>query len=136
MGSGKIFFFPKLPYCFIMSLPHNINPATVAPVIVNPESILVDSDLEEDLEEIQCEVVAEQAQIEEAAQARLAVAHECIEKKWKVKEEEARKVVEAWKAEEEEEQKVEEVRKAEEEEERKRKEEENRVVREKARKGN
>ena len=83
-----------------MSLSQNINAATVTPVVINLESILVDSDPEEDLEEIQCEVAAKQVQIEEAAQARLAAARERIEKKWKAKEEEARNVEEAWKAEE------------------------------------
>ena len=63
MGSVKIFFFPKKYFhtCFIMSLPHNIDAATITPVVINMESIPVDSDLEEDLEEIQCEVAAEQA---------------------------------------------------------------------------
>ena len=102
-----------------MSTSQNVNARAVVPTVVNLETVPVDSDLEEDLKEIQREAAAEQARIEEAAQARLATAHECIEKKWKVKEEEARKAEEA--------------RKVEEEEERKRKEEENRVVREKAR---
>ena len=91
----------------IMSSSYNINTATVVPVIVNLESLLVDSDPEEDLEEIQHEVVAEQARIEEAAQEKIAVAPKRIEKKqqeWKVEE--------AWKAEEK--WKVEEARKAEE----------------------
>jgi len=48
-------------------------------------------------------VAAKQARIKEAAQARLAVACECIEKKRKAKEEEARKAEEARKVEEEEE---------------------------------
>src|SRR5882724_1338972 len=85
----------------------NINARTVPP-IVNPESIPVDSDPEEDLEEIQCEAAAEQAWIEEAAPAKLAAARECIERKRKAKEEEARK------AEEEEARKVADVRKVEE----------------------
>jgi len=89
---------PKtLPY--IVTMPsQNINAGIVAP-IVNPELILVDSYLEEDLEEIQCEVLAEQAQIEEAAQAKLAAARKHIEKKQKAKEEEAQKAkeAEAWK---------------------------------------
>src|SRR5882724_6119086 len=83
----------------------NINAGTVTPII-NPEWILVDSDLDSDLEEIQRKAVAEQVWIEEAAQARLAAACERIEKKWKAKEEEAqkaeevRKAEEAWKVEE------------------------------------
>ena len=119
-GERQNFLLPQkiLPTCFIMSLPHNINAETFAPVVVNPESIPVDSDPEEDLEEIQREVVAEQRQIEEMAQAKLAAAHECIEKKRKVKEKEARK--------------AEEVRKVEEEEGWKWKEEEDQVAREKA----
>ena len=90
---------PKtLPY--IVTMPsQNINARIVAP-IVNPELILVDSYLEEDLEEIQCEVLAEQAQIEEAAQAKLAAAREHIEKKRKAKEEEPQKAEEVQKAEE------------------------------------
>jgi len=87
----------------------NINAGTITPS-VNPESILVDLDPEEDLEEIQRKAAAEQVRIEEAAQAKLAAAHEHIERKWKVKEEEAwkakeeevRKVADAWKAEEDE----------------------------------
>ena len=74
-----------------MSTSLNINARTVAPTIVNPESVPVDSDLEEDLEEIQRKVVAEQAQIEEATRAMIAVPHERIEKKdweWKAEEEE------------------------------------------------
>ena len=51
------------------------------PIIINLEAIPVDSDSEVDLEEIQCEAVAKQKWIEEAAQAKLAAAHECIEKK-------------------------------------------------------
>jgi len=76
----------------------NINAGTVTPII-NPEWILVDSDLDSDLEEIQRKAVAEQVWIEEAAQAKLAAACERIEKKWKAKEEEARKAeeAEAWK---------------------------------------
>src|SRR5882724_3694650 len=93
----------------------NINARTVAP-IVNPESIPVDSDPEEDLEEIQHEVAAEQVQIEEAAQAKLAAACKCIERKWKAKEEEARKAEETQKAEEEEAWKVADAWKAEEDE--------------------
>src|SRR5882724_11753725 len=81
----------------------NIDTRTVTPV-VNPESVLVDSDPEEDLEEIQCEVAAEQAWIEEATRAKIAVAHKHIEKKHRErKAEEARKAKEARKAEEEEE---------------------------------
>src|SRR5882724_8640274 len=101
-----------------MSTSQNVNARTIVPTVINPETVPVDSDLEEDLKEIQCKVAAKQARIKEAAQARLAVACECIEKKRKAKEEEARKAEEA--------------RKVEEEEERKRKEEENQVVREKA----
>jgi len=111
-----------------MSPSQNINAATIAPVVVNPEWIPVDLDPEEDLEEIQCGVVAEQAQIEEAVQARLAVACERIEKKQKVKEEEARKVEEGQKVEEA--QMVEEAWKAEE----TLKAEEDKVVREKPQK--
>ena len=84
----------------------NIDTRTVTPTVVNLKTVPVDSDPEEDLEEIQCEVAAEQAQIEEATRAKLAAAHECIEKKrreWKA--EEARKAKEVWKEEEEEEQK-------------------------------
>ena len=99
----------------------NINARIVAP-IVNPELILVDSYPEEDLEEIQCEAAAEQAWIKEAAQAKLAAAHKCIEKQRKAKEEEAWKAEEVRKAEET--QKAEETRKV----------EEDKVVREKARK--
>src|SRR5882724_8775100 len=101
-----------------MSTSQNINARTVAPV-VNPESVPIDSDPEEDLEEIQREAVAEQARIEEATRAKIAAAHERIEKKCR-----EQKAEEAWKAEE--------ARKAEQEEERKRKEEEDRVAREKA----
>src|SRR5882724_6036051 len=97
----------------------NTNARTAASTVVNPESVPVVSDPEEDLEEIQCEAAAEQAQIEEATRAKLAVAHERIEKKHR-----------EWKAEEA--QKAEEVRKAEEEEEQKQKEEEERVAKEKA----
>ena len=76
-----------------MTSPQNVNTSTVAPIIINPEVILVDS---EDLEQIQQEAVAEQRQIEEEAQARLVAARECNEKKrqeqkvkeWKWKEEE------------------------------------------------
>ena len=71
----------------------NINAGTVAP-IVNPESIPVDSDPEEDLEEIQRKAAAEQARIEEAAQTKLAAARKHIERKRKAKEEEARKAEE------------------------------------------
>ena len=96
----------------------NINAGTVAPII-NPESIPVDLDPEEYLEEIQCEVAAEQARIEEAMRAKIAAAHKCIEKKCR-----EGKAEEAWKAEE--------VWKVEEEEEQKQKEEEDQVAREKA----
>jgi len=90
-----------------MTSPQNTNAGTVVPVVINPESIPVDSDLEADLEQIQQEAVAEQRQIEEVTQAKLVVARERIEKKqqeWKAKEEEARKVeeeeVQKWKEEE------------------------------------
>ena len=96
------------------------------PIVVNPEAIPVDSDSEADLEEIQHEVVTEQKQIEEAAQAKLAAAREHIEKKQKAKEEEAQKAEEV--------QKAEETWKAEEEEGQKQKEEEDKLVREKTRK--
>ena len=43
-----------------MSSAQNINTRTVVPIIVNPEVILVDSDPEEDLEEIQRKAVAKQ----------------------------------------------------------------------------
>ena len=98
-----------------MSSAQNINTGTIVPIVVNPEAILVDSDPEEDLEEIQHEVVAKQKQIEEAAQDKLAAAHKRIEKKrqeWKAKEEEK------WKVKEEEAQKQ--------------KEEEDKVIRDKA----
>ena len=81
----------------------NIDTRTVTPTVINLETVPVDSDLEEDLEEIQCKVAAKQARIEEATRAKLAVAHEHIEKKhreWKA--EEAQKAKEARKAEEEE----------------------------------
>ena len=65
----------------IMTSPQNINTGTVAPIIVNPESIPVDLDLEEDLEQLQREAVAKQRQIEEEAQAKLVAARECIENK-------------------------------------------------------
>ena len=97
----------------------NIDTRTVTPTVVNPESVPVVSDPEEDLEEIQCEAAAEQAQIEEVMRAKLAVAHERIEKKCR-----ERKAEEA--------QKAEEARKAEEEEEQKQKEEEEQVAKEKA----
>ena len=96
-----------------MSASQNVNARTVAPTVINPESVPVDSDPEEDLEEIQHEVAAEQAWIEEATRAKIAVAHERIEKRCQ-----ERKVEEAWKAEEDEEWK--------------RKEEEDWVAREKA----
>jgi len=54
-----------------------------------------------DLEEIQREAAAEQAQIEEATRAKIAAAHKRIEKKrqeWKA--EEAWKAEEVWKVEE------------------------------------
>src|SRR5882724_996327 len=83
-----------------MSTSQNINTRTVAPV-VNLESVPVDSDPEEDLEEIQCEAAAEQAQIKEVTRAKIAAAHERIEKKHQErKAEEARKAQEAWKVEE------------------------------------
>jgi len=63
-----------------MTTPQDVNARTS--IIINPESIPVDSDSEADLEEIQCEAAAEQKWIEEAAQAKLAAAHEHIEKKW------------------------------------------------------
>ena len=54
MGSVKnTFFQDNLPLCSSMSSSQNINTGTIAPAVVNPESILVDSDLEEDLEQIQ-----------------------------------------------------------------------------------
>ena len=65
-----------------MSSSQNINAGTIIPAVVNPESIPVDSDPEEDLEQIQQEAVAKKKQIEEAVQAKFAVAHEHIEKKW------------------------------------------------------
>src|SRR5882724_12302139 len=77
-----------------MTSPQNANAGTVVSVIINPELILVDSDSEADLEQMQQEAMAEQRRIEEVTQAKLAVAHERMEKKQKAKEEEA------WKAEE------------------------------------
>ena len=50
------------------------------PVIVNLEAIPVDSDPEEDLEQIQQDAVAKQSCIEEDTQAKLAAARECNEK--------------------------------------------------------
>src|SRR5882724_11387371 len=118
VGSVKIPFFQS-KHTSIMPSSQNIDTRTVTPTVINPESVPVDSNLEEDLEEIQHKVVAEQARIEEATRAKIAAAHKRIEKKcWEQKAEEARK--------------AEEVRKAEEEEERKRKEEEEQVAREKA----
>ena len=43
-----------------MSSAQNINAGTIVPIVINPEAIPVDSDPEEDLEEIQREVVAKQ----------------------------------------------------------------------------
>src|SRR5882724_9776926 len=103
VGSVKIPFFQS-KHNSIMPSSQNIDARTVTPTVVNPESVLVDSDPEEDLKEIQREAAAEQAWIEEATRAKLAVAHERIENKgheWKA--EEARKAEEVWKAEEEEE---------------------------------
>src|SRR5882724_6692971 len=98
-----------------MSTPQDINAGTIVPIVINPEAIPVDSDLEADLEEIQHEAAAEQKWIEEAAQAKLTAACEHIEKKqqerkareeeeWKAKEEEMWKAKEeeAWKRKEEE----------------------------------
>ena len=134
VGSVKNLFFQKIfSHIAIMPSSLNINAGTVTPIVINPEAIPVDSDSEADLEEIQHEAAAEQKQIEEAAQAKLAAARERIERKQqeqKAKEEEARKAEETWKAEET--RKAEETQKAEEEEERKWKEEEDKVVREKA----
>ena len=93
-----------------MSSSQKINTRTVAPTVVNPESVLVDSDPEEDLQEKQCEMAAEQAWIKEATKAKIAAAQERIERKRKAKEEEARK------AEEEEARKVADARKAKEDE--------------------
>src|SRR5882724_11088791 len=118
VGSVKIPFFQS-KHNSTMPSSQNINGRTVTPTIVNLESVLVDSDPEEDLEEIQHEAAAEQARIEEATRAKLAAAHEHIEKKHR-----------EWKAEEA--QKAKEVRKAEEEEVWKRKEEEEWVAKEKA----
>ena len=42
-----------LPHCSSMSTSQNINAETVAPAVVNLELIPVDSDPEEDLEQIQ-----------------------------------------------------------------------------------
>src|SRR5882724_7495997 len=109
VGSIKIPFFQS-KHTSIMPSSQNIDARTVTPTVVNLESVLVDSDPEEDLKEIQCEAAAEQTRIEEVTRAKIAAAHECIEKKCQ-------------------EQKVEE---AEKEEERKRKEEEEWVAKEKA----
>jgi len=82
-----------------MSSSKNINTGTITPTVINPDSIPVDLDLEEDLEQIQQEVAAKQRRIEEEAQAKVAAACECNEKKcqeWKAKEEEEQK----WKEEE------------------------------------
>ena len=43
-----------------MASSQNVTARTIVPVIVNPESILVDSDSEVDLEQIQQQVAAEQ----------------------------------------------------------------------------
>ena len=59
----------------------NFQDANTRLSVVNPESVPVDSDSEEDLEEIQREAAAEQARIEEATRAKIAAAHERIEKK-------------------------------------------------------
>src|SRR5882724_9504619 len=110
MGSIKISFFQSPNYASTMSTSQNINARTVAPTIVNLESVPVDSDLEEDLKEIQCEAAAEQAQIEEVTRAKIAMAHQHNEKKRReCKAEEAQKAEEAWKVEEEEEWKWKEV---------------------------
>ena len=116
MGRVKISFFQS-QYTSIMPSSQNIIARTVTPTVVNLESVPVDSDPEEDLEEIQCEAAAEQAQIEEVTRAKIAMAHQHIEKKRReCKAEEAQKAEEAWKVEEEEEwkRKEEEARKAEE----------------------
>ena len=94
-----------------MSSSQNINTGTITPTVINPDSIPVDLDLEEDLEQIQQEAAAEQRLIEEEAQARVAVARECNEKKcqeWKVKEEEEQKLKEEeeWKQKEEEDKEI------------------------------
>ena len=90
-----------------MMSPQNITAGTVVPVVINPESIPVDSNSEVDLEQIQQETAAKQRWIKEVTQAKLVAAHEHIEKKWqeqKVKEEEAQKAEEeeVWKWKEEE----------------------------------
>src|SRR5882724_12353671 len=101
VGSVKIHLpLPNSPTNFNMSSAQNVNASTVMPVVVNPESIPVDLDLEEDLEEIQREAAAEQAWIKEVTKAKIAAAQERIERKRKAKEEEARKAEDAWKAEE------------------------------------
>jgi len=57
VGSIKIDLpLPNSPTNFNMSSAQNINTGTIVPVVVNPESIPVDLDLEEDLQEIQHEV--------------------------------------------------------------------------------
>ena len=105
-GASKIHLpRPQLQTASIMTTPQDVNTRTS--IVVNQESIPVDSDLEVDLEEIQHEAVAEQKRIKEAAQAKLAAACEHIEKKRqerKAREEEERKAKgeEKWKAEEEE----------------------------------
>ena len=81
VGSIKIFFFQSQISTSTMSTSQNVNARTVVPTVINPEMVPVDSDPEEDLEEIQCEAVAEQARIEEVTRAKLAAAHEHIEKK-------------------------------------------------------
>ena len=101
MGRVKISFFQSPKYASTMSTSQNINVRTVAPTIVNPELVLVDSNPEEDPEEIQHEAAAKQARIEEVMRAKIAAAHKHIERKgreWKA--EEAQKAEEAWKVEE------------------------------------
>ena len=95
MGSIKISSSnPNSHSASIMTSHQNVNAGTVVPIIINLESIPVDSDSEEALEKIQQEVAAKQKRIEEEAQAKLMVACEHIEKRrqeWKVKEEEEQK---------------------------------------------
>jgi len=101
VGSVKISFFQSPKYASTMSTSQNINMRTVAPTVINTESVPVDSDLEEDLKEIRRKAAAEQAQIEEATRAKIAAAHEHIKRKhqeWEA--EEAQKAEEVLMAEE------------------------------------
>jgi len=102
MGASK-FLLPIPKSTGIMSSSQNINVRTVAPTIINPESVLVDSIQRRISKRSNAEAAAEQARIRRRRGPDSCGPPSALRRSVRVEGEAARKAEEVWKVEEEEE---------------------------------